>query len=60
MYSAYKLNKQGDNIQTLTVEKQILSVSFISQVNFHICIVEDFALNRNIPATDFFFMTQSE
>ena len=46
--------------QTLTVEKQILSVSFLSQVNFHICIVEDLALNRNIPATDFFFKTQSE
>ena len=37
--------------QTLTVEKQILSVSFISQVSFQICIVEDVALNRNVHST---------
>ena len=37
--------------QTLAVEKQILSVSFISQVNFQICIVEDVPLNRNIHST---------
>ena len=42
--------------QTLAFEKQLLSVSFISQVSFQICIVEDFALNRNIHSTQIFIL----
>lgn len=46
--------------QTLTVEKQILSVSFISQVSFQICILEDVALNRNIHSTQIFILWHNQ
>ena len=46
--------------QTLTVEKQIRSIFFISQVNLHIWIVEDFALNRNIHSTQIFILWHSQ
>lgn len=46
--------------QTLTVEKQILSVSFISQVIFQICILEDVALNRHIHSTQIFILWHNQ
>ena len=46
--------------QTLAVEKQILSVSFISQVSFQICIVEDVALNRNDLSTQIFILLHNQ
>ena len=46
--------------QTLAVEKQILSVSFISQVSFQICILEDVAHNRNIHSTQIFILWHNQ
>lgn len=46
--------------QTLAVEKQIVSVSFISQVSFQICILEDVALNRNIHSTQIYILWHNQ